>query len=170
MVQTVMGLFPNADAALFAARRVKECRIEEISILSPVPLTEKIGDLLGKRKDPMKFFTFFGGLAGLFLGALFAIGTSISYPLPRGGRPIVAIPPTLLISFETLILLGVLATFAGFLIMAKLPSGIARPYHDSIGEDRFGLLISAEEERMKDIEKILREDGAEEVIYAERFG
>lgn len=135
-----------------------------MSILSPVPITEKIGDLLGKRKDSVRFFTLFGGLAGLFLGALFAIGTSISYPLPRGGRPIIAIPPTLMISFETLILLGVLATFAGFLIMAKLPSGSARLYHDRIGEDRFGLLIRAEEERMKDIEKILREGGAEEIV------
>lgn len=139
----------------------------EISLISPVPLKKEIKDLFGRRKDPVKFFTFFGGLAGLFAGAIFAVGTSIIYPLPRGGRSIAAIPPILIISFETLILFGVLATFAGFLIAVRLPAIKKKPYLDLIGEDHFGLLIKDLPERPERIEGILMEGGAERVV---RFG
>ena len=121
MTQTVIGLFPRMDTMLTSARRVRIYDIEEITLLSPVPLEEEAEDLLPeKKKDPVRFYTFFGSLTGLFAGALFAVGVSILYPLPRGGRPIAVIPPTLIISFETLILFGVLATFGGFLLLSGL--------------------------------------------------
>lgn len=166
MTRTIIGLFPYVNPMLSSVRRLRGYDIEEMTLLSPVPIVEEI-DLQKKRSDALRFFTFFGGLAGAFGGALFAIGTSIMYPLPRGGRPIMALPPILLISFETLILIGILATLAGFLITAKLPSFKERPYHYRIGEDRFGLLIKTREERVEIIEKILREGGAEEIIRYE---
>lgn len=168
MIQTIMGLFPGVDTMLSSAGRLRTYDIEEITLLSPVPLEEEERDLIPeKKKDPVKFFTFFGGVAGLFAGALFAVGASILYPLPRGGRPIAVIPPTLIISFETLILFGVLGTFAGFLLLSGLIPLKKRPWHNRIGEDRFALLIRAREEQMAVIELALRDGGAEEIIRYE---
>jgi len=168
MTQTVIGLFPRMDTMLTSARRVRIYDIEEITLLSPVPLEEEAEDLLPeKKKDPVRFYTFFGSLTGLFAGALFAVGVSILYPLPRGGRPIAVIPPTLIISFETLILFGVLATFAGFLILSGLIPPEKRPWHNRIGEDRFAVLIRVKEEQMTAIEQALREGGAEEIVRIE---
>lgn len=168
MTQTIIGLFPHVDTMLSSARRVRTFDIDEITLLSPVPLEEEEEDLLPEKKsDPVRFYTFFGGLAGLFAGALFAVGASILYPLPRGGRPIAVIPPTLIISFETLILFGVLATFAGFLILSGLIPSEKRPWHNRIGEDRFAVLIRVKGERVAAIEEVLRDGGAEEIIRLE---
>lgn len=163
MMRTSIALFHHVDTMLTAERRLREYGVEDITILSPVPIRRK-GIYMTMKKDPVRFFALFGGLAGALSGALFALGASITYPLPRGGRAIAAIPPVMIISFETLILLGVLATFAGFLIIGRFPALKDRHYHDSIGIDRFGLLIKAEPERMDTIEAILREGEAEEVV------
>lgn len=164
MNQTIIGIFVYTDQLLSTAAKIREYGIEEISILSPVPVTEDTGHMKGNGRDILKFFTFFGGISGIIAGALFAIWTSISYPLPRGGRPILVGPPTLIISFETLILAGILATFGGFLFLTRLPAFKKRPYHDRIGEDRFGIVVKVKKDTLTHIESILTEGGAEEVI------
>ena len=167
MNQTVLGIFVTQDQLLSVAMRVREYGIDEVSLLSPVPLTEDTGHTKSYGRDIMKFFTLFGGISGVIAGALFAIWTSVSYPLPRGGRPILAGPPILIISFETLILLGVLATFGGFLLLTRLPALRKRPYHDRLSEDRFGILVKVKEDKLMHIESILVSGGAEEVIKIE---
>src|SRR3972149_2934760 len=167
MNQTVIGIFAYADKLLSVAKELREYGIEEVSLLSPVPLTEDTGQMNGNGRDFLRYFTFFGGISGVIAGTLFAVWTSVSYPLPRGGRPILTGPPTLLISFETLILAGILATFGGFLILTRLPALKKRPYHDRIGEDKFGIIVKVKEDKLTHIESILVSGGAEEVIKIE---
>lgn len=167
MAQTVLGLFVSQDKLLSAAMQVREYEIEDVSLMSPIPLTENKGQMKGIGRDILKFFTLFGSISGVIAGALFAIWTSVSYPLPRGGRPILSGPPTLIISFETLILAGVLATFGGFLFLTKLPALRKRPYHDRLSEDRFGILVRVNEDKLAQIKSILVSGGAEEVIKIE---
>ncbi len=167
MHQTVLGIYVRPDQLLSAAARIREYGVGEVSLLSPIPLTGETGRMTVSGKDLMKFFTFSGGIAGVIAGTLLAIWTSASYPLPRGGRPILNVPPTLIISFETLILAGVVATFGGFLILTGLPAFRKRPYHDSIGEDRFGIVVKVKKEMLPQIESILKSEGAGEVIKIE---
>lgn len=167
MNQTVLGIFDTQDQLLSVAMRVREYGIDEVSLLSPVPLTGDNDPMKRSGKDILRFFTLFGGISGVIAGALFAIWTSVSYPLPRGGRPILAGPPILIISFETLILLGVLATFGGFLLLTRLPALRKQPYHDRLSEDRFGILVKVKEDKLTHIESILVSGGAEEVIKIE---
>jgi hypothetical protein len=46
----------------------------------------------------------------------------LSWPLIVGGKPIVSIPPFIIIAFALTILFGSLSTFLGFLILSRLPS------------------------------------------------
>ncbi len=48
--------------------------------------------------------------------------TSLSWPLIVGGKPIVSLPPFLIIAFALTILFGALSTFLGFLLLSRLPS------------------------------------------------
>ncbi|MGZ8432659.1 MAG: quinol:electron acceptor oxidoreductase subunit ActD, partial [Candidatus Deferrimicrobiaceae bacterium] len=48
--------------------------------------------------------------------------TTLSWPLIVGGKPIVSVPPFLIIAFALTILFGALSTFAGFLLLSRLPS------------------------------------------------
>lgn len=160
----MLGVYVRPDQLLSAAAKIREHGVREVSLLSPVPLTGETDRMTVSNKDLLKFFTFFGSVAGVIAGILFTIWTSVSYPLPRAGRPILNGPPTLIISFETLILAGIVATFGGFLILTKLPAFRKRPYHDRIGEDRFGIVVKVKEEMLTPIESILTASGAEEVI------
>jgi hypothetical protein len=73
------------------------------------------------RPGLLRRFTLGGALAGFLLGILFPVLTVLQWPLPTGGKPLITLPAFLIIGFELTILLGAIASFAGFLILARLP-------------------------------------------------
>lgn len=162
MAITIIALFRYADIMLSAEKKVREAGVENVIVISPVPIP--VPGITEENVNPLRYFPLLGGLAGALFGCSFALWASIAYPLPRGGRAIAAIPPLIIISFETLILFGVLATFAGFLIKSRLPALKERPCHIDTVIDRFGLVIKMEHGKRETVEKLLREEGAEEVV------
>lgn len=167
MTLTIIALFRHVDTLRSAEKSLRKCGAGDVTVMSPVPVPVPVNDktdyTTGK-SDRLKYLALIGGLAGAFSGSFFALWTSIVYPLPRAGRAIAAFPPVIIISFETLILFGMLATFIGFLIKAGLPALHERPYHAGIGIDRFGLLINMEAGKRDSIENLLREEGVEEIV------
>ncbi|MBI5048772.1 MAG: DUF3341 domain-containing protein [Deltaproteobacteria bacterium] len=87
--------------------------------------------------------------------------------LPRGGRAIFAVTPTLIISYETTILIGVFFTMLGFMLFAKLPSYKKKIYDPEVSIDSFGLLLYVSEAEINDVTKTLKESGANEVKTVE---
>ncbi len=106
----------------------------------PVPVTEEI---LEMKRSPLRFFTLVGALSGLSLGFAFTIFTVIDWPIITGGKPLISLPPFLIIAFALTILLGSLASFAGFLILGKMPS-ISKIQNPIEHENRFIILLSDE--------------------------
>lgn len=95
---------------------------KDISVLSPIHVHE-VDEILEVRPSKLKFFTFFGALSGTITGFAFTIYTVLRWPLLiTGGKPIVSIPPFIIIAFELTILFGAIATFLGFLILSRSPS------------------------------------------------
>jgi hypothetical protein len=94
---------------------------ERLDVITPIPVpgTEEI---LKMKRSPLRFFTLAGALTGLSLGFAFTIFTVMDWPIITGGKPLVSLPPFLIIAFALTILLGSLASFAGFLILGKMPS------------------------------------------------
>ena len=93
---------------------------EDIEIYTPYPVHEA-EEVLKLKTSPLRFFTLLGALSGLIFGFLFTIGTSIDWPLIRGGKPIVAIPAFIIVAFELTVLFGGVISFIGFLILSRLP-------------------------------------------------
>ncbi|MBI5885693.1 MAG: DUF3341 domain-containing protein [Deltaproteobacteria bacterium] len=163
----VFGLFKYVDTMADAASKLKTEGIDDIRVFSPVPVDHEMDPVLGEKKNPLRFFTFFGGLSGLFFGALLVLTTAALYVLPRGGKPIWAAPPVLLVSYETTILFGVLMTYFGFLVL----SGLIKNFYSTeekicfpeTMDDSFGLLINVRSDREEAVMKILKEFGASEV-------
>ncbi|MBI3755011.1 MAG: DUF3341 domain-containing protein, partial [Deltaproteobacteria bacterium] len=83
--------------------------------------------------------------------------------LPRYGKPIWPLTPTVIITYESTILLGVYITLIGFLIFGRLPCFRERTYDIKISIDQFALLVRAKKDRLIQVEQIIREAGAEEV-------
>lgn len=168
----VLGLFKYVDNMVDAASRLKDADIKDIRVFSPIPIDHEIEPVLGEKVNTLRYFTFFGGLSGFFFGVAIILTTSALYVLPRSGRPIWVIPPMLLVSYETTILLGVLMTFFGFLVLTGLIRNLySSDEKDSFPEtleDSFGLLIDVRQDKEEAVKDILMELGASEVRTIER--
>ncbi len=160
---SLVGLFVGPKAALAAAGKLKGDGFETPELLSPVPI-HGVEDVLGPKKTIIKRFTFFGALTGGISGFLLAAVTAVMFVHPTGGRPIITIPPFLIITYEMTILFGILATVLGFYISARLPAIRERVYVPEAAVDRFAVAVAcANDEQLQRAEGILREAGAEEV-------
>jgi molybdopterin-containing oxidoreductase family membrane subunit len=168
MDRAVVGVFTYADVMIKAAKRLKDDGYS-VTMQSPVPLVHEIEHEMGRRFDFLRFFTLFGGVGGFFGGTVFALGTAVLYTMPRGGRPIFAATPTLVISYESTILAGVLWTLMGFLILCRLPYFKKKVFVEKTAVDQFGLIVDGvSNERFPSVEKVLTEYGASEVNWVEK--
>jgi hypothetical protein len=93
----------------------------KIITYTPYPVHE-IEEILDSGPSPLRLITLIGALSGLIFGFLFTIGTSLDWPIIRGGKPIVAIPAFIIVAFELTILFGGVISFLGYLFLSKLPS------------------------------------------------
>lgn len=94
---------------------------ERIRVITPFGVPE-VEEILPRGRSKVRFFALVGAASGTVTGFAFTILTSLSWPLIVGGKPIVSIPPFIIIAFALTILFGSLATFAGFLLLSRLPS------------------------------------------------
>ncbi|MDP2682733.1 MAG: DUF3341 domain-containing protein [Deltaproteobacteria bacterium] len=166
-MSAVLGQFPHADDLLKAAERMKQSGFG-ITVFSPIPLVHEMEEVFGEERDYLRFFTLFGGVAGFMLGVILSLGTAVLYVLPRGGRPILTAPPTLLIAYETMILLGVCMTLLGFFVIAGIPCFRHKVDEPACAMDSFGLLVKGVGEgEIERVNSILMESGANEVKNVE---
>lgn len=107
----------------------------------PVPEAEQI---LGGGPDQLRFFALAGALAGFGGGLALTIYSVLSWPIIVGGKPIISLPPFLLIGYLLTILFGSLGAFAGFLLLARLPSGRGLAA-DAEFPERFVIVLGEEE-------------------------
>ncbi len=120
----------------------------------------------------MRVFTLIGCLLGGATGLFLTIHTSKLYPIiaggiMTGGKPIVSMPPFLIIVFELTILFGGLMTLGGMLLNARLPRVHVVPAYDPrFSEDRFGLFVRCETKDFDTVSRLLESAGAEEVHRA----
>lgn len=89
--------------------------------------------------------------------------TSLDWPLVTGGKPILSIPPMVVIAFELTILFGALSTVAGLFINARLPRQRANVVYDpEFSAGRFGIFVAANG-RSDEAIRLMKEAGALEV-------
>ncbi len=94
---------------------------ERIRVITPFGVPE-VEEILPRGRSNVRFFALVGAASGTVTGLAFTILTTLSWPLIVGGKPIVSIPPFIIIAFALTILFGALSTFAGFLLLSRLPS------------------------------------------------
>ena len=163
MATHALGLFGTPSQALAAAGELKGSGFSALELITPIPL-EGVEEVLGEKKSVIKRFTFFGALFGGIGGFVLAAGTAALFVHPTGGRPVITIPPFLIITYEMTILCGILATVIGFLISARFPALRERIYVPEAAVDKFAVAVSCADEALYErAEAILKGAGAEEV-------
>jgi len=163
----VLGHFTFVDDMVEAAETLRnsDCGV---TVFSPIPLHHETNPVLGEKPNHIKYITLLGAIGGIVFGILLTLGTAALYTLPRGGRPIWSITPTLLITYELTILIGVVFTLLAFFFFAKLPAIKKRFYDEKVAVDSFGLLVhDVHMDRLDEVEAVLKEYGANEVKRVE---
>ena len=170
----ILGLFNDFDAASNSIRQVRHgnfpaLNMNDVTIKSPIEHPD-VEELLGPRPAPVRKYTFVGSLLGLSLGFLFLASSQGNFfAQQKGGKPIIPIPPDLVLTYEFLILGGVYITVLGFLLCAGLPARLkSELYNIKISEDQIGVMVKADAHTIAGIKDIFRRNHAisiaEEVI------
>lgn len=165
----LLALFDNFDEAREAIIELKvmdlrEGGVEEMRMKSPVPHPE-LEDVIGARPVYVQRFAFVGAVLGAVSGFLLTAATQSSFLVqPQGGKPVIPIPPDLIIVYELTILLGVWFTVIGFLLGAGLPRRRARLYSRRISEDQVGLYLEVLGSHFARVKDLLRRHKAQDVL------
>jgi hypothetical protein len=138
-------VFDNREEFLERLRALIEGGAEPRTIRVRMPYqVPEVMEILGERPDRVRFFALCGGLAGFGSGLALTIYSVLSWPIIVGGKPIISLPPFLLIGYLLTILFGSLGAFAGYLLLTRLP-GAAALAADAEFPERFVIVVGEEE-------------------------
>ena len=139
----VLGVFADIDGAVEAIENLKAAGLKRIVTFSPMP-SHDLEHAMEPPQSPVRVFTLIGGLTGAATGFALPTLTSLDWPLVTGGKPIIAMPPMIIIAFELTILFAALSTIAGLFINARLPRARANVIYDpSFSAGHFGVFVAA---------------------------
>lgn len=159
---TVTAQFKTVEAALQAARSLRNAGLHDATVYSPFQ-NHEIEAETGRAVGPVSLLALLGAMTGAGLGLSLTIGTSVQHPTMTGGQPIVSLPPFLVITFEMTILFGVLGTVVGMFWGIWRGKSKKASYHSRFSVDRIGLAIECSMDKVATARDLLSQGGAEEV-------
>jgi len=163
--QGVLGIFSYVDVTVQTVKKLKEAGFNNLRVFSPMP-NHDIEHVMDEPESIVRFFTMGGAMLGAACGVGFTVLTSIDYPIPVSAKPIVSLPPFMIIIFELTILMGALATLLGLLINSRLRRNTpANMYDPRFSEDKFGVMVATTQDNVSKVQEILNSQGAEEIKY-----
>ena len=163
--QYVQGIFSYVDDVVETVKRLKESGFKNLRVFSPVP-NHEIEEVMDEPESIVRFFTLGGAMLGAACGVGFTVLTSTAYPIAVSAKPIVSLPPYMVIVFELTILIGALSTLLGLLINSRLRRNAPRAMYDPrFSEDKFGVMVTCSKDGVEQVNEILNSQGAEEVRF-----
>jgi hypothetical protein len=147
----MLALYNDFDDAEAVVKELRSAEIrgfnvgDDLVVKSPIEHPE-VEEFLGHKPVNVQWFTLGGALLGGTLAFSLIAGSQANfYAQMKGGKPIVPIPPDLVLTYEMFILGGVYITVLGFLICAGLPAKRSALYSAKVSEDQIGLLVKVDD-------------------------
>ncbi len=163
----IMVVFDDETAMLNTVSKLRESGEVIADVLSPFPV-HGLDDVLAIKRSKIP-------VGGFILGAIGTISAfgfqswvlTKSYPLIIGGKPLLAAPAFIPITFEVTVLFGGLAMAIAFFVRSKLKPDIRfEPPDPRITDDKFVVFIDpGEGDREGRIRELLNGSGASEISY-----
>ena len=157
----VLGLFKDFDQAFAAIAEIREYKVpgvslDDVILKSPIEHPE-VEEVLGERPAHVPKFTLAGALFGLTFGFLFLASAQATFLVqPQGGKPVVPLPSNFVLTYEMLILFGVLFTLVSFIVGAGLFRRRPPLYSEMISLDQVGVMLEVEEEQAEALKELFR--------------
>jgi hypothetical protein len=164
---TVISTFDSEDELARAILALHHTRMHDFRAFFPFPsekILEAVSHVRGWSRSPVRYWQLCGGIIGVLSAIALTFGTSWEWNLIAGGRPIISLPPYIVIMFELMILIGGLSGLTGFFFHSRMPVfEFLAGYRSHFNEDKFGLAVECDETAASGIESVLRDAGAQEV-------
>ena len=164
---SILGLYEDPEDGARAMDGLHSAGMDpnDFDVLTGTPYPE---GAFGEHVPQHRLFRFplFGAMIGFTLAILFTAGTQLAWPIVTGGKPILAIPAMLIITYELTMLFAVIMTVIGILFESLLPNFSTSAYDTRITEGLIGVVVAVESGREEEIEDILRGAGAMEIKRA----
>ena len=164
---TVKSVFAHLDCLVDAIDALKRAGIRDMVVTAPLPRHEIEELIYEGRPSPVRWFTLFGAIFGGIMGFALCSLTHLNWAMIiPAGKPLVSIPPFLIITFESTVLWGCLFTLVGLMWLARLPANdLQIELQDPrFSDDVFGLIVNnlGKKQAVK-VSGMLNEAGAIEV-------
>jgi hypothetical protein len=153
----ILASYEYLDSTVDAITGLRKAGFE-VKAYAPYP-DHHIEHALGYDQSPVRVWTLVGGLTGTATALAFTVWTSVDWPIVVGGKPIVSIPPYVIIMFELTVLFGALATIIGLFILSRLPN--LKPaviYDPEFTAGRYGVYVEADGTRLDEARRILNDE------------
>lgn len=162
--RAILGLFEDPDTAATATGELKKAGFSghDFEILSSAPYPE---GTFGEEEEHHRLYIFplIGACSGFITGLLITAATQISYPLVTGGKPILSIPPMLIIMYEGTMLGALIFTVLGVLFESRLPNVGPKIYDPRITDGYVGVVVRGDEDHVNNAADVLQNHGAADV-------
>ncbi len=164
----VKAVYKHLDSLLQGIHDLQAAGHRDFTVLSPIPRHEIEEALYRGEPSPVRWFTLLGGIFGGTMVFSLASLTHANWPMIiPGGKPLVSIPPFLVITFEGTILWASLMTLVGLLLNCGLPfTNPPKQMEDPrFTNDCFGIVFTGTGADTSKIVHILEHSGAVEVTH-----
>jgi hypothetical protein len=152
----ILASYEYLDSTVDAITGLRKAGFD-VKAYAPYPY-HHIEHAIGYDQSPVRVWTLVGGLTGTATALAFTVWTSVDWPLVVGGKPIVSIPPYVIILFELTVLFGALATIIGLFVLSRLPN--LKPaviYDPEFTAGRYGVYVEADGGKLDEARRILNE-------------
>jgi Protein of unknown function (DUF3341) len=154
----VLAMFAEPARAAACVRELKKRGVTDVRVSMPAAFPE-ILEAQGRPRSPLGRVTLSAAALGTLGGFALCIGTSLAWPLVTGGKPIVSMPPYVIVGFELSVLVGAVINLAALTVLAHYGRKRRRiPVDLPFSVDRIGIFVTDPA-----LEPVLREAGAVEV-------
>lgn len=139
----MLGVFRDMESAARAVDGLVHAGFTEAQIDSLTSVPYPDGVLVRNRRSSwFRWLTLAGGMSGAVAGFALAAGTAWLYPVQTGDKPIIALYPTAIVTFEVAMLCAIIGTMAGMFLEMRLPALRKRPYDPAIAEGCIGICLT----------------------------
>lgn len=164
----ILGVFDDEDVVMSAIPKIRETGTKIQEVYSPFPI-HGIDDKLGIKRSRLPIAAFLFGLAGFsFAVWMQTYMLGFDWPMNIGGKPNLAFPSFVPVSFELTVLISALGMVATFLISSDLkPYSIPEPLDVRSTDDKFIIAIENKNIDLDAVTNLLKSNGAIEVNQKE---
>lgn len=162
----VLGIYDDEDVLLTAIENMRAAGTKIYEVFSPYPV-HGIDDVLGIKRSRLPIVAFFGGLTGMSFALWMQIWMlGFDWPMIIGGKPHIALPSFIPVTFELTVLFAAFSMVITFFIVTNIrPTMRVNVFDKRSTDDKFVMAIEVKEgvTDMSALNNLLRSTGAIEV-------